>query len=140
MPYADNEGIRIHYAVEGKGPALVLLHGFTTSSKYWRDQGYVEALKDDHTLVLINARGHGASDKPHTSEAYSGALSAGDVVVVLDALGIEKAHYWGYSMDGQIGFHLAKHALSRFHSLVLGGASPYRREGGVRTRNVLLKR
>ena len=42
MPYADNGGVRIHYQVEGQGPALVLQHGFTESLVDWYESGYVE--------------------------------------------------------------------------------------------------
>jgi pimeloyl-ACP methyl ester carboxylesterase len=44
---------------------LVLQHGFTDSLETWYDLGYVEALKPQYRLILIDARGHGASDKPH---------------------------------------------------------------------------
>jgi pimeloyl-ACP methyl ester carboxylesterase len=65
MPYATNDGVCIHYQEEGSGPPLVLLHGFTLSLEHWRDSGYVTALRDDSRLILMDPRGHGASDKPH---------------------------------------------------------------------------
>jgi pimeloyl-ACP methyl ester carboxylesterase len=45
MPYAVNEGVRIHYQIEGEGEPLVLQHGFTDSLETWYELGYVEALK-----------------------------------------------------------------------------------------------
>jgi len=48
MPYADNNGVRIHYQVEGDGPPLVLQHGFTSSLRRWYLYGYVDALKADY--------------------------------------------------------------------------------------------
>jgi len=71
MPYADNQGIRIHYQVEGKGPPLMLQHGFTSNLKSWRQFGYVDALKHHYQLILLDARGHGASDKPHDPAAFA---------------------------------------------------------------------
>ena len=59
MRYADNGSVQIHYQVEGEGPALVLQHGFTESVVDWYETGYVEALKPDYRLILIDARGHG---------------------------------------------------------------------------------
>ena len=80
MPYADNGSVRIHYQVEGEGPALVLQHGFTESLVDWYESGYVEALRPDYRLILIDARGHGASDKPHDPDAYVLNRRVADVV------------------------------------------------------------
>jgi pimeloyl-ACP methyl ester carboxylesterase len=125
MPYADNNGIRIHYQVEGDGPPLVLQHGSTSSIQAWYQNGFVEPLKSDYQLILLDARGHGQSDKPHDSVSYALPLRVSDIVAVLDDLGIEKAHYYGYSMGGWIGFGMAKHASDRLRTLIIGGAHPY---------------
>jgi pimeloyl-ACP methyl ester carboxylesterase len=127
MPYCDSQGVRIHYHVEGRPdrPPLVLQHGFTDSIGGWREFGYVDALRDDYRLILIDARGHGASDKPHDPAAYDMALRAGDVLAVLDALGVARTHYFGYSMGGRIGFDTAKRAPERLRSLIIGGSHPY---------------
>lgn len=125
MPYANNQGIRIHYEVEGEGPPLVLHHGLCASLEFWRTTGYVEPLKNDYQLILIDARGHGSSDKPHDPEAYKTALRVADVVAVLDDLKVSKAHYCGYSMGGWIGWGIAKYAPERFYSLIIGGLSLY---------------
>jgi pimeloyl-ACP methyl ester carboxylesterase len=124
MPNAGNHGVRIHYRVEGDGPPLVLQHGYTQSVVDWDDAGYVAALRDEFRLILIDSRGHGASDKPHDPAAYTLDKRAGDVVAVLDDLGISKAHFWGYSMGSWIGFGMAKHAPARVDRLVLGGPGP----------------
>ena len=136
MPYADNGGVRIHYQVEGEGPALVLQHGFSESLVDWYESGYVQALRPQYRLILIDARGHGASDKPHDSEAYALNRRVADVVAVLDALDIAKAAFWGYSMGGWIGFGIAKYAKERVHALVIGGQHPYARSMGALRRIV----
>jgi pimeloyl-ACP methyl ester carboxylesterase len=125
MPFADSQGVRIHYEVEGQGPPLVLQHGFAVTLDHWYYNGYVDALGSDYRLILIDARGHGASDKPHDPQAYRMQLMAGDVIAVLDELGIDKARYFGYSMGGAIGFALAKWSPERLASLIIGGANPY---------------
>ncbi len=125
MPFARNGGIRIHYETAGSGPALVLHHGTMGSGPDWVDLGYVEALRDRHTVILIDARGHGQSDKPHDGAAYDLALRAADVVAVLDDLHLQRADFLGYSMGGWIGFGLARHFPERFNSFILGGAHPY---------------
>jgi pimeloyl-ACP methyl ester carboxylesterase len=125
VPYADDRGIRIHYEVEGDGPPLLLHHGFTLSLEEWRQFGYVDVLKRDYQLILVDGRGHGASDKPHEPAAYAMELRASDVAAVLDALGVQQTHYVGYSMGGRIGLQVASRAPGRLMSLVVGGADPY---------------
>jgi pimeloyl-ACP methyl ester carboxylesterase len=127
MAYVHNAGVRIHYQVEGEGPALVLQHGFSESVVDWYEAGYVEALRADYRLILIDARGHGASDKPHDPDAYLLKQRVMDVVAVLDALGTAQALFWGYSMGGWIGFGIAKYAKERIRALVIGGQHPYAR-------------
>jgi len=125
MPHASHRGVRIHYEVEGEGPPLLLHHGFTSHLQTWRYYGYVQKLKPHHRLIMIDARGHGHSDKPHTPGAYGMAERVGDVLAVLDALGIAQTHYFGYSMGGRVGFALAGQAPQRLLSLAIGGAHPY---------------
>jgi pimeloyl-ACP methyl ester carboxylesterase len=125
MPYVSNEGIRIYYEVEGEGAPLVLHHSLTRSLEAWQDFGYVQKLVRDYQLILIDARGHGASDKPHDPGAYRTDRMVGDLVAVLDDLGISRTHYYGYSLGALIGFRITKYALTRFQSLILGGGNPY---------------
>jgi pimeloyl-ACP methyl ester carboxylesterase len=123
MPRVDNKGISIHYRVEGNGPPLILQHGFSDSSEIWYEPGTVAALMPKYRLVLIDARGHGQSDKPHDPPSYAPEKFASDIVAVLDDLGMKTAAYWGYSMGGWIGFAMARYALDRVACFVLGGAT-----------------
>lgn len=126
MSYANNHGVRIHYELEGKGPPLVLMHGLTEDLGWWHDSGYVESLRNSYRLILIDARGHGASDKPHNPDAYKLELLISDIVQVLNNLKIPKAHYFGFSMGAWIGYGIGKHAPERFHSLILSSMNPYK--------------
>jgi pimeloyl-ACP methyl ester carboxylesterase len=130
MPYADSNGVKIHYHVEGDGPAIILQHGFSGSLHDWESAGYVDALKADYTLILADTRGHGKSDKPHDVESYDMKLKSDDNLAVLDDLGIDKAHYMGYSLGGRTGYGVAKYAPERFHSIIIGGMHPYGSAGG----------
>jgi pimeloyl-ACP methyl ester carboxylesterase len=123
MPFADNQGVRIHYELEGEGPPLVIQHGYSDSMETWYELGYVDALKGKRRLIMVDARGHGASDKPHNTAAYAKELQAADIVTVLQALRIQRADYWGYSMGGRIGFALAQFAPQYFRSFIIGGAA-----------------
>lgn len=125
MPYASNQGIRIYYEVHGNGPPLILQHGSACSSAEWKEMGYCDGLRRTYQLILIDARGHGQSDKPHDPDAYALPLRVGDVLAVLDALTIRHAHFFGYSMGGWIGFGLATYAPERIRTLIVGGAHPY---------------
>ena len=130
MPYVNNNGVRINYEVMGDGPPLVLQHGFFGSGEDWIEFGYTEALRQKYHLILVDARGHGDSDKPHEPEAYTLQNMTADVVAVLDDLHIDKSHYLGYSMGGWIGYGMAKYAPARLHALLIGGAQPYGRDFG----------
>ncbi|BBA33973.1 putative hydrolase or acyltransferase of alpha/beta superfamily [Methylocaldum marinum] len=125
LPYTDSHGIRIHYQVEGNGPPLVMQHGFTSSSNAWSQFGYVQGLCRDYRCILLDARGHGASDKPHDPAAYALTNRVADVVAVLDALRIQQANFLGFSMGGWIGFGMAKYAPERINALLIVGAHPY---------------
>jgi pimeloyl-ACP methyl ester carboxylesterase len=130
MSYVRNGDIRIHYQIEGSGQALVLQHGFTDSLTSWYDNGYVDPLKRDYMLILVDARGHGDSDKPHDIAAYAMEHRVADIVSVMNELRVSRAHYFGYSMGGWIGFGMARYAPDRLRSLIVGGAdaSPRKRE------------
>lgn len=127
MPFATNDGVRIRYEVEGSGPPLVLHIGFLGSLEDWSraDTRYTEALRDTFRLILLDPRGQGRSDAPHDPASYTLEARAGDVIAVLDALGIDRAHFWGYSMGGSVGFMLAARHPARLHSLIAGGANPW---------------
>jgi pimeloyl-ACP methyl ester carboxylesterase len=101
VPYANNNGVRIHYQVEGNGPPLILLHGIWADGGDFRDAGYVSALlNDDLRIIVMDARGHGLSDKPYDPSSYSPELLAGDVFAVADHAGAAKFSFFGYSWGG----------------------------------------
>jgi pimeloyl-ACP methyl ester carboxylesterase len=125
MPYIMNDNINIYYQVEGEGECIVLHHGLYGSIEDWYEFGYVTALKNQYKLIMIDARGHGKSDKPYNSDQYSLYLRASDVIKVLDAERIATCHYVGYSMGGWISFGLMRWFKNRVKTFCLIAIHPY---------------
>jgi pimeloyl-ACP methyl ester carboxylesterase len=125
MSLAPNpaDGVKIAFEdTGGAGDPVVLLHGSGLSRGSWRGLGYIRSLKQANRVVAIDLRGHGRSDKPHESSAYAMPLIVGDVLAVLDELGIPAAHLIGYSLGARTGFSLIDLHPERALSLVsLGG-------------------
>jgi pimeloyl-ACP methyl ester carboxylesterase len=124
MPYITNKGVNIHYDLEGEGPPLVMLNGLWGSVVDWYDFGYVEQLKDDYQLILIDHRGHGKSDKPYDSEKYSMKLFVEDIVAVLGDLAIKQCHFYGFSMGGWFIYGLAKYYPEKLKSIIIADGVP----------------
>jgi pimeloyl-ACP methyl ester carboxylesterase len=85
--------------------------------------GYVDALKNDIQLIMIDSRGYGKSSKLHDPASYSLKSRATDTVKVLDHLGIKKAHMLGGSFNASLAFIFAKYYPERFQSYIF--ATPY---------------
>jgi len=100
----------------------MLMHGLTRDSSVWYEYGYVKELSDEHELILLDTRGHGASDKPHDPESYDLGVMVSDLVAILDDLDLPSACFFGYSMGGRVGFRIPLYAPDRFSALILGGA------------------
>ncbi len=128
MPIVDSDGCKIFYELEGEGYPLFIHPGLGGSIRGWRDDGYIAPLSERYRLILFHARGHGKSDRPYYPEAYSNKLMADDVLAVLDDQGIERAHYYSFSMGGTVGLTLCKYAPSRFFSMIIGGMGPEERD------------
>jgi pimeloyl-ACP methyl ester carboxylesterase len=125
MPYTKNEGVQIYYETEGQGSPLVMLHGLTGNLNQWRNFGYTEELKKDFCLILIDARGHGNSDKPYIPTAYKSNLLESDVLAVLNVLKIKRANFLGYSLGAWIGFNACLDQIwPQMDKFVLGGFAP----------------
>jgi pimeloyl-ACP methyl ester carboxylesterase len=101
----------------GSGAPVVLLHGWPDSGRLWRHQ--VEGLgQAGFRTVVPDLRGFGASDKPDGAEAYALPNLVGDVLGVLDHLGIERAHVVGHDWGAALAWVTATLAPDRVESLV----------------------
>jgi pimeloyl-ACP methyl ester carboxylesterase len=111
-------GISLHVEDQGTGPAVVLLHGWPDSTHLWRHQ--VSFLLDQgFRVVAIDQRGFGQSDKPQEVEAYVVPQLVGDVVGVLDALGLERAHLVGHDFGAFVAWLTASLRPERVDRLVV---------------------
>jgi len=118
----DRNGVKIHYEVHGKGPTLLLSHGYSSTSRMW--DGQVAALKDRYQVVVWDFRGHGESDYPKDAAQYSEELTVGDMLALLDLVGAKKAIVAGLSLGGymSLAFH-ASHP-DRVRALMLFDTGP----------------
>ena len=107
-------GAELYYEVEGRGPAVVLVHGFSLDARMWDDQ--VPALRDIATVIRYDVRGFGRSSMPEPGILYA---QSSDLVALLDHLGVADAVLVGLSMGGLIVLHTALVAPSRVRGLVL---------------------
>ena len=124
MPATERSGLAIHYEVEGSGLPLVLLHGGYTSSELWRLRGWVESLREERRLILVDLRGHGQSDKPHDPAAYRFSVLASDILAVLDDLGIASAAVCGFSLGAEAALRLAASHPDRVNAVIAIGSDP----------------
>lgn len=115
--HVADDGCRIFWQRTGEGVPCVLIPGLGGEGAFW--QGVVDRLGTGLSLIRIDHRGAGASDRP--AEGYSLPRIARDVLGVLDDIGIERAHVVGHSTGGMIAQILAVTAPERVRSLVLSG-------------------
>lgn len=125
------DGTNIWYSTEGSGSPLILIAGQALPHESWGNE--VERLARRHTVITFDHRGVGRSDGP-VGEPYSTRGFAGDVVAILDDLGIERAHVYGFSMGGRIAQWLAADFPGRVGALVMGSTSVGDAHGVPRSR------
>jgi pimeloyl-ACP methyl ester carboxylesterase len=114
MPTVAVNGETLHYVREGSGPAVVFVHYLGGYSRSWQRQ--IDALKDRFTCIAFDQRGYGFST---LNGRWSVAASAEDLKAGLDALGIERAHFVGYSMGGPVLLTFNARWPERVRSLML---------------------
>jgi len=115
MSSARVNGAVIAYDVYGEGEPIVLLHGIFVSRSQWEAQ--VEVLSRSYKVITCDLRGHGESSRDR--EGYAIETLAGDVVGLLDHLGIEQAVCCGHSFGGLVAQDLAIRHPSRVKGLIL---------------------
>lgn len=127
MPIINKSGVAIHYQVEGDRShrPLVMVHGNGNCLDDWYKLGFVKQLSPHFYLILIDMRGYGRSEKLTDPAAYTADCVAGDIIAVMDEVGVGKCHYYGNSRGGSIAFVMGKRYPSRFLSYFIVGSEPF---------------
>jgi pimeloyl-ACP methyl ester carboxylesterase len=102
----DSGGVKIHYATIGKGPVVLMVHGFPDFWYSWRAQ--MAALSDRYQVVAIDQRGYNLSDKPAGQAQYDMSLLVGDLRAVVQHFAKGgKAIVVGHDWGGWVSWHFA---------------------------------
>jgi pimeloyl-ACP methyl ester carboxylesterase len=140
MPSFHNGAVEIAYLDEGAGEPIVLVHGFaSTKNVNWVYPTWVSELKKNgYRVIALDNRGHGESEKLYDPADYTIPIMAGDIIALMDHLGIAQADVMGYSLGGRMTAWLALNRPERLRSAILGGIGFAMIEGGGPGENVAL--
>ncbi|MDQ3998226.1 MAG: alpha/beta hydrolase [Gemmatimonadota bacterium] len=116
--YAEVNGVRIHYKVDGTGPPLVLIHGWPSNSEWWDE--HVPVFRKYYRVIRYDRRSFGKS-----GGTPDGTADPADLDALLDRLGVDSAHVLGHAAGGPVALALALNYPRRVRSLILyGSAAP----------------
>lgn len=134
MNVVASDGVKLHVEEAGSGTPIVFVHEFAGDHRSWEAQ--VRYFSRGHRCVVFSARGYTPSDVPEDSAAYSQDAACGDVIALLDTLGIERAHVVGHSMGAYTALHVGlrhPHRCLSVSAIGCGwGSSPADRDASVK--------
>jgi pimeloyl-ACP methyl ester carboxylesterase len=110
-------GIHLHFVEQGEGPLIVLCHGFPESWYSWRHQLPALSAAGFHA-VAVDMRGYGQSDRPEAIDQYTLLHLVGDMVGLLDALGVQQAVIAGHDWGAAVAWHAALLRPDRFRAVI----------------------
>ena len=124
MPFAEVNNTRLNYRLEGpeQGTVIMLSNSLAADLNMWEFQVPV-LVRSGYRVLRYDSRGHG--DSAVTDGPYSMELMAADAVGLMDALGLEKAHFCGLSMGGMVGQMLGTLYGDRLASLTLSSTAAH---------------
>jgi pimeloyl-ACP methyl ester carboxylesterase len=108
--------VSLHVRDTGEGTPVVLLHGWPDSGELWARQSQT-LVAAGYRTVVPDLRGYGASSKPTEVSAYAAPAQVGDIVGILDALDIDRAHVVGHDWGAAIAWMTAAFAPDRIASV-----------------------
>ena len=115
----QREDVRLSYFVEGEGPPITVLHGFTQAGRSWRE--VISKMPAGWKWIAPDLRGHGETQTRQGSPCSMEACTE-DLVAMWDDLGVERTHLAGYSMGGRLALHVAARRPDRVLTLLTIGA------------------
>lgn len=118
MPYASSGGIDIWYEKNGKGPAIVFLHGRAGNSASWWHQR--AAFSNTHKVITFDQRGFGRS--PCNRDVFCADMLANDVAAVMNAADTARAALVSQSMGGISAMRFAREYPERTSGLVVSSS------------------
>jgi 2-succinyl-5-enolpyruvyl-6-hydroxy-3-cyclohexene-1-carboxylate synthase/2-succinyl-6-hydroxy-2,4-cyclohexadiene-1-carboxylate synthase len=124
MPYLRAGEIDVYFEDSGRGAPIVFAHAFLGRSDAWAGQRL--ALGARHRVIAYDARGHGRSSAPGDASAYSPELAVADLVGLMDALGLPRAHLCGASMGAETALQALLRHPERAMGVVLADFGPGR--------------
>ncbi|KAF5182228.1 Epoxide hydrolase [Thalictrum thalictroides] len=110
-------GIKMHIAEKGEGPVVLLLHGFPELWYSWRHQ-IVSLASSGYKAVAPDLRGYGDTDAPTSIHSYSSLQIVGDLIALIDILGVEKVFVVGHDWGAYMAWHLCLFRPDRVKALV----------------------
>ena len=123
MAHAQINGFSMHYQLHGDaGEPLVLVHGYTGDVGDFADQ--IPEFAKTHRVLVLDHRGHGASEGPTDRSSYTITTMADDVEAIAAHAGFERYHLVGHSMGGMVAQEIALRSPDRLLSLMLFGTGP----------------
>jgi len=134
VPGDAGADIALHVAVQGVGPPLIMLHGFTGSAETL--EAMASSLQRDFTVYRVDLVGHGRSAAPADAACYTMDSCLAQLCALLDSLDIARAHWLGYSMGARVVLSLCAAHPERVCSALLIGASPGIAEPELRAERV----
>lgn len=113
------DGTRLYYEEAGQGSAVVFVHEYAGDYRTWEPQ--MRYFSRSHRCVTYSQRGYPPSDVPDAGVRYGQDIARADVIALMDALKIDKAHVVGHSMGAYTALHVGMHAPGRCLSVVAAG-------------------
>jgi pimeloyl-ACP methyl ester carboxylesterase len=116
--YAENAGVKIHYVVQGKGPLVVMIHGFPDYWATWKP--LMKTLNAaGYRTAALDMRGYNLSDKPQGEAAYAMPNLVGDVAAVIQAEGQKDAIVIGHDWGAAVAWNVAMSRPEAVNRLVI---------------------